>query len=204
MKDDIADEVERRRPIAMMIAHGFVKRVPASVTRDDIEQAAMIGLWKALRKPRAPETTDSMHEWYIRRRIRGEIIDELRAQDWLPRRARESGTYEHLELVRFDDLRTDTYFGWEERFALEQPSADETLAVSSEASAALAAPMPERDRRVVELIVFGGNKQSDVARDLGVSEPRITQLYARALLRMREHLLDGAPRPKNRPGGSTT
>jgi len=27
-------------------------------------------------------------EWYVRVRIRGAILDELRAQDWLPRRAR--------------------------------------------------------------------------------------------------------------------
>src|SRR5580704_6104653 len=73
----------------MYLVHQVVARVlrklPPNVLRDDLVAAGTFGLVDALRKSadRGPA-----FDWYARIRIRGAVVDELRAQDWLTRRAR--------------------------------------------------------------------------------------------------------------------
>src|SRR5690606_32580799 len=72
--------------LVRQIAGGFQRKLPRNVLRDDLIAAGMSGLWDAVRK-HGHEATGNF-DWYVRVRIRGAILDELRAQDWLPRRAR--------------------------------------------------------------------------------------------------------------------
>ncbi|HVZ32707.1 MAG TPA: sigma factor, partial [Polyangiaceae bacterium] len=72
--------------LVRQIAGGFQRKLPRNVLRDDLIAAGMSGLWDAVRK-HGHEQTENF-DWYVRVRIRGAILDELRAQDWLPRRAR--------------------------------------------------------------------------------------------------------------------
>jgi len=85
----------RYEPLVRKIAGGFQRKLPRNVLREDLIAAGMSGLWDAIR--RHPDGPSESFEWYVRVRIRGAILDELRAQDWLPRRARaaaeaQSGT----------------------------------------------------------------------------------------------------------------
>ena len=52
--------------------------------------------------------------------------------------------------------------------------------------------LPERERTVVARYYFEGVKLKDIGAELGVSEPRISQLLARALERLRDLLLHEA------------
>src|SRR5258708_851660 len=63
----------------------LLRKLPPNVLRDDLLAAGTFGLVDALRKSadRGPA-----FDWYARIRIRGAVVDELRAQDWLTRRAR--------------------------------------------------------------------------------------------------------------------
>jgi RNA polymerase sigma factor for flagellar operon FliA len=51
--------------------------------------------------------------------------------------------------------------------------------------------LPDRERRIVGLHYFKGLRFKDIGAELGVSEPRISQLHARAIGRLRG-LLDAA------------
>src|SRR6185503_3671143 len=65
----------------------LMRRLPPNVRREDLFSAGMLGLYDSMRKNGGDEDGPKF-EWYARIRIRGAILDELRAQDWLPRRAR--------------------------------------------------------------------------------------------------------------------
>ncbi len=64
------------------------------------------------------------------------------------------------------------------------------------------AELPERLRSVVERYFFQQHKMADIARDLGVTESRISQLRSVALTMLREgmHPVDPAARPSRATG----
>lgn len=80
--------VEDYAPLVKRIAHHMMARLPASVEVDDIIQAGMMGLLDAIK--RYEETQGAQFETYAAQRIRGAILDELRAADWLPRGVRKN------------------------------------------------------------------------------------------------------------------
>jgi RNA polymerase sigma factor FliA len=177
-------ELERRRPVAIRIARGFIRKLPSSVLREDIEQAALIGLWDALSGGR--DVAHPGFEWYVGCRIRGAILDELRAQDWLPRRTRAKAGTQSLSVAYLEDDRDLVH--WTERLAGLGASPEDLLLVQSQAAEALRAPMQPKDRRCVELILFRGFRMIDVARELDCSEPRVSQRFERAINIMRAFL----------------
>ena len=68
------------------LAHQMMARLPSSVQIDDIIQAGMMGLLDAA--SRYDELHGAQFETYATQRIRGAMLDELRAADWLPRTLR--------------------------------------------------------------------------------------------------------------------
>ena len=68
------------------LAHQMMARLPSSVQIDDIIQAGMMGLLDAA--SRYDELRGAQFETYATQRIRGAMLDELRAADWLPRSLR--------------------------------------------------------------------------------------------------------------------
>jgi RNA polymerase sigma factor for flagellar operon FliA len=72
------------------VALRTIGRLPRSVELDDIKSAGMIGLIDAVDK--YSEDKGSQFKVYAEIRIRGAIMDELRALDWVPRSVREHNT----------------------------------------------------------------------------------------------------------------
>ena len=70
------------------IAHQLMTRLPYSVQIDDLIQAGMMGLLDAA--SRYNEFHGAQFETYSTQRIRGAMLDELRAADWLPRSLRRN------------------------------------------------------------------------------------------------------------------
>jgi RNA polymerase sigma factor FliA len=68
------------------LAHQMMTKLPYSVQIDDIIQAGMMGLLDAA--SRYDELHGAQFETYATQRIRGAMLDELRAADWLPRSLR--------------------------------------------------------------------------------------------------------------------
>jgi RNA polymerase sigma factor (sigma-70 family) len=171
---------EQHLDLARRIACGFARKLPRIVAREDIEQAALIGLhqWCSAHP-------DSSHPGWrsgLTTRVRGAIIDWLRAEDWLPRRARANGASEVLHL---EDLSRKDGPGWQDILG----ECDESeFSARVDALAALEADMPERDRHLVIETFARDTTQRDLALELGVSEPRVSQLLTRATRKMRAHL----------------
>jgi len=82
------DYARQYAPLVRRIAHQMVARLPANVELDDMIQAGMMGLMDAVN--RFEESQGVQFEVYAASRIRGAMLDELRAGDWLPRSARKS------------------------------------------------------------------------------------------------------------------
>ena len=77
-------------PLVRYIAGRLALRIPAHVDRADIESAGIVGLIDAADK--FDESRGVRFRAYAEIRIRGAILDELRARDWLPRSVREKGS----------------------------------------------------------------------------------------------------------------
>lgn len=179
------------RDLARRLAEIFLLRLPKSVRREDIHQAALIGLWDGLRKHDGTGTAEQ-RKGYLITRIRGRITDELRAQDWLPRRSRlaQASPERAVTIVRFDDLgRSDEQLNWEEHLPAQGNSALERLVLDATVNRALGA-LDARKLKVVRQHYARDIRFSDIAQGLGVSEPRISQLHTRALRDMRARLTE--------------
>jgi RNA polymerase sigma factor for flagellar operon FliA len=191
-----AELLLRYEPLVRKIAGGFQRKLPRNVLREDLIAAGMSGLWDAIR--RHPDGPSESFEWYVRVRIRGAILDELRAQDWLPRRARAaaeaaSGTDAYIPppaVVRFDDVSE-----WEQNRCLADASSSEAAVAAKFAQETLAKAveqLPERERHIVSQHYFRGVKFKDLGVELGVSEPRISQLHSRAIQRLKSIIKSAA------------
>jgi RNA polymerase sigma factor (sigma-70 family) len=188
--------LEEFTPLVRKIAGGFQRKLPRNVLREDLIAAGMSGLWDAIR--RHPDGGDESFEWYVRVRIRGAILDELRAQDWLPRRARaaaeaNAGTDAYVpppSVVRIDDVSE-----WEQNRCLCDASSSEAAVAAKFTQETLAKAvelLPERERHIVSSHYFRGVKFKDLGAELGVSEPRISQLHSRAIARLKELMASAA------------
>lgn len=175
--------VDAYLPLVRRVVRQLARRLPANVERDDLLAAGVFGLVDSLR--RNGGDGGAAFEWYARTRIRGAIFDELRAQDWLSRRARAAGDAPTC-FVSFEEVANDDESGLA---GTDDPS---EACESRQRSCALARAieqLPERERNVVVRYYFEGAKLKDIGAELGVSEPRISQLLARAIERLRAILV---------------
>ena len=74
-------------PLIKYIAQKIAARLPANIELDDLMSSGVIGLMDAIEK--YDSTRDNKFKTYAEFRRRGAILDELRAQDWVPRSIRE-------------------------------------------------------------------------------------------------------------------
>lgn len=79
-------DVARFTPLVQRIAQRLRAKLPAHIDVADLVQAGMLGLMDAIASQ--GNTAGDAFVTYASMRIRGSILDELRNQDWLPRRAR--------------------------------------------------------------------------------------------------------------------
>tara|TARA_R110002072_G_scaffold534_5_gene3813 strand:+ start:68996 stop:69781 length:786 start_codon:yes stop_codon:yes gene_type:complete len=96
-KDEIIIEYA---PLIKFIAQKIASRLPSNIELDDLISCGVIGLMDAIDK--FDPTRDNKFKTYAEFRVRGAILDELRAQDWVPRSVREKAklverTYSKLE-----------------------------------------------------------------------------------------------------------
>ena len=72
------DYVRQYTPLVRRIAHQMVAKLPANVELDDMIQAGMMGLMDAI--CRFEESQGTQFEVYASQRVRGAMLDELRAR----------------------------------------------------------------------------------------------------------------------------
>ena len=75
-------------PLVRKLALQLIAKLPASVELDDLVQVGMMGLLDAAEKYQ--DDQGAKFETYASQRIRGAMLDELRANDWVSRGLRKS------------------------------------------------------------------------------------------------------------------
>jgi RNA polymerase sigma factor for flagellar operon FliA len=188
------EDIQTYMPLVRQVVARFLRKLPPNVLRDDLIAAGTFGLIDSLRKN--GEDRSPTFEWYARIRIRGAILDELRAQDWLTRRARSRVTASAVEgqtgravVVGFDDL---TEAGRQSLHDQSTPSPLDIVEGNAERAALAEAvgQLLEREQLIVTQHYFQGVQFKAIAAQLGVSEPRVSQLHSRAMAKLRAILVE--------------
>lgn len=214
-------------PIVKMIAHKIASRLPPSILLDDLISAGVLGLMDALEK--WDPNRETKLKTYAEFRIRGAILDELRAQDWVPRSIRDKAklvdrAMKKLE-VELDRMPTDEELAAYLQMPVEEfhevmleirpvsvLSIDEAALSSNEKksllnlleAAKINSPLfqlnfkavkkamgeaieelPEKMRFILSLYYYEDLNFREIAEVMNVTESRISQLHAAAVLKLR-------------------
>jgi RNA polymerase sigma factor for flagellar operon FliA len=172
------------------IVGGILRRVPGHILVDDLIAAGLSGLWDAIR--RCGNLPEEHFQRYAGVRIRGAVYDELRAQDWLPRRMRAAVTQRSqgddkpkVGVVFFDDLGD----GDQSHMSDAEPAlnGEEFLAAKAFGQRLVDSleKLPARERRIILGHHLQGLKLRDLGAELKVTDARVSQLHGRAMRRLK-------------------
>lgn len=242
---DVSQRIEQHLPLVKHIVFQVAVHFPRHVDREELARAGALGLVEAAR--RYDDERGVPFERFAAQRIRGAILDAVRAADWAPRSVRnlarrlESAEQRlasqlgrvpnpaemadelgisRAELDRLQDrmfrsvvlaLEHEVNDDSEEDMTLvdvltdknsveplEELETRELLGYLRDAVELL----PERQRMVIVGYFLEGRTSQDLARFLGVTESRISQLRSEALEMLREGIESQySPQPVAEPVG---
>ncbi|KAA0233379.1 MAG: RNA polymerase sigma factor FliA [Acidimicrobiales bacterium] len=221
--------IEENLPLVKHIVFQVAVHFPRHVDRDELARAGALGLVEAAR--RFDESRGVPFDRFAAQRVRGAILDAVRAADWAPRSVRNlarrlESTEQKLatelgrvpsvgemadalgmsreDLNRLQDrlfrsvvlaLEHEVNDGQEEDLTLvdvlvDQSSIEpleelETRELHAYLRDAVAL-LPERQRLVIVGYFLEGRTSQDLARFLGVTESRVSQMRSEALGMLRE------------------
>ncbi len=216
--------IEANLPLVKHVVYQVAVHFPRHVDREELARAGALGLVEAAR--RYDESRGVPFERFAAQRVRGAILDSVRAADWAPRSVRLlarrlEATEQHLatELGRLPDLdetaeamgvTRDELARLRDRLfrsvvlALDHETSDDSdedltlVDVLSDESAVEPSEeletrelhtylrdavklLPERQRLVIVGYFLEGRTSKELARFLGVTESRVSQLRSEAL-----------------------
>jgi RNA polymerase sigma factor for flagellar operon FliA len=222
--DEVTRRIEENLPLVKHVVFQVAVHFPRHVEREELARAGALGLVEAAR--RYDETRGVPFERFAAQRIRGAILDAVRAADWAPRSVRllarrlesaeqrlatELGRVPSLaemagemkvsvdELCRLQDrlfrsvvlaLEHETTDDADEELTLVDVLSDRSSVEPSEELEArelhaylrdAVGLLPERQRLVITGYFLEGRTSQELARFLGVTESRISQLRSEAL-----------------------
>jgi RNA polymerase sigma factor for flagellar operon FliA len=223
--------VLRHLPLVKHVAARLALGLPNHIDLDDLYSYGVFGLLDALQK--FDPQRGVKFETYAFTRIRGAILDGLRAMDWVPtslrQRARQVeeayarvearlgraaadaevaaelgmrlGDFQRLmqDVERASLLSLDELWGEDsgEEYTLHELVRDEAAVDPTQSAewrnreeilAAAVEALPARERAVITLFYYDGLVPKEIATVLGVSVSRISQLHARAVMRLKGRL----------------
>jgi len=181
---------EQLSPIAHKIARSYRRKVPPHVGTDDLVNVALMGVWEAVTRRYSHGLQAMTALAHIR--ARGSIIDYLRARDWSSRHARRSG--KPAGILYFNDFSHDQAGDGFELAAIKLLTTPEDEAIENQEDARKAAVLEEalqtlsaRDQYIMRKLL-AGTAQVELARELTVSAPRISQVFYRSLPRLKAYV----------------
>ena len=168
---------------AMRLAGGWARKFPVgSYIRDEILSAAHLGF--ALAKRDHDGTGPFRH--YLSSKVKGEILHALDRDLRAPAGMREWGktswrgaTQRGVAIFQQLDPHDDGYL------ATRVPSHEDEVVELLSFKQSIA-HLPERWARVLEAKLLDDKDQSEIARELGISGPRVHQILGKALKALRE------------------
>ena len=174
-------------PLVATIAKRLARRLPASVTVEDLTSAGTIGLIKAA--CRFDECRGLQFGTYAKYRVRGEMLDYLRSEDPLSRRdrraRRECGGDPNCQSGSIS-VSLDVVFNEASMIrAADEPQVD---CVSRARIRAARQFLSVNENRVIEMSFYGGWRNREIALEMRISEGRVSQIRRRALSKLRGSL----------------
>jgi RNA polymerase sigma factor for flagellar operon FliA len=185
--------VEENLELVDKIVRGMLRRLPSHIDKADLVQQGRIGLMEAAR--RYDPTSAASFKTFATYRIRGEIIDGLRAHS--QGRPAEAGWNESVESIGENASSTsggDDVSGFissvkalSTAFELATSTSENPLEESLEKTTLWTAVgrLPERERHVCELLYKMDMTMQDIANLMGTSKASVSRLHKRALERLR-------------------
>ena len=188
-------------PLVKIVCGRLALSLPQHLDKDDLLSSGFFGLLDAI--DRFDITRNIKFETYAGLRIRGAMIDYLRAKDWLPvsmrqkiRAATDSELAAALS-ISLEELATlvnqcnaATVIPLEDYLQTEATaSTDPTqLFELKETLARAIERLPERERLVVTLYYYEEMTLKEISAVMNLTEARISQLHTKAIMRMRGYL----------------
>ncbi len=171
---------ERHRGLAHRVALGYLRKLPQSIEASEVQTVALGGLWDAaLRHHRLPE---GEFEAMALVRIRGAIIDDLRTRDDFPRKARKGfgKLWQILYADGFSTTETIRQYtvGMNIEEDLDQHTQVRWLMQSIET-------LPPQQGAVMRE-AFEGKAQAEIAKNIGLTAARVSQIMAAARETLRD------------------
>lgn len=179
---DVSDRIRRFLPMVKRLAwhtHGGGR---PGIELEDLMQAGLVALTEAAQRHAGP--TEDGFAAYAKLRVRGAMIDLIRRAVPLSR-----GAAEQRGSVRIESL-DEAYSDSDMAYADQSPDSLELLASAELREHLIAAisDLPERLQLVVQLYFVEELNLAEIAATLDVSVPRVHQLKAQALEKLRSAL----------------
>lgn len=210
--------------------------LPQSISTDDIAGYGVEGLMNAI--DRFDVSKGAKFETYALTRIRGTIIDKIRAQDWVPRGTRRKfkEIQKAIEILQAKlgrrpsnqeladaldipkekidktitemdsnsvmsiyDRRDSSGEGLELIDTIQDSNSEDPLStleekdVKKDLSKALGR-LPEREKMILALYYHENMTLKEIGETINISESRVCQLHAQAIMKLRNLLNDDKPR----------
>ena len=185
--------VEEHLELVDKIVRGMLRRLPAHIDKADLIQQGRIGLMEAAR--RYNPTSAASFKTFATYRIRGEIIDGLRAfSQNRPNQEGGNSYNESIDAIGSGSGGGDDIGGFVSSvqalgtaFMLATSTSENPLEESLEKQALwqAVARLPERERHVCELLYRMDMTMQDIADLLHTSKASVSRLHKRALERLR-------------------
>lgn len=178
------------------LARSAVRRTgrPATVYFDseDLMQSAMLGLVQAAHRYR-PERGVRFSTFAVPR-IRGAIVDSMRAADWVPRTVRQKlrdddfvPAVHHFHAAFPSD--SDEHRGeFLEDTRVERPENGAERNELKEQLAKAIQALPDQQKTVIMLGYYKGLRLTEIANTLGVTRGRVSQIHSQAVGALRKAL----------------
>ncbi|MDE2412965.1 MAG: sigma-70 family RNA polymerase sigma factor [Sphingomonadales bacterium] len=182
----IAERIARFVPMVRRQAWHIHGGGRPGIELDDLMQAGMVALTEAAQRHAGP--TEDGFAAYAKLRVRGAMVDLIRRH--VPLSRSQSRHDRPVRIESIDEAYSDTDFA----FADERPDSFAIL-VEEELRGHLAgaiAALPERLQLVIQLYFVEELNLAEIAAALQVSVPRVHQIKAQALDRLRAALGDQA------------
>jgi RNA polymerase sigma factor for flagellar operon FliA len=206
-----SQEIEEFVPTVRYWARHYAHRAHQILDVEDLYVVGMMGLMDAAR--RYNPQRDVLFKTYAEFRIRGEIIDELRRQDWLSRSerrkqkiyrkahqtleqnlGRDPTRQEVAKVLPFKSLDLDRIRQYEDHDTLRAYTEGESQDLSDGVADKvlqrdevyeLMTALPPLHRLVVERRYFADASIAVIAQEIGLSEGRVSQLHGEAIEMLR-------------------
>jgi len=226
-------------PLVRHIANRVAMRLPSHIEADDLVNSGILGLIDAIEK--FDPSREVKFKTYAEIRIKGAILDELRAMDWIPRSIRKvinrlEAAYHELEQrlgrpaedeevaellgVTIEEfygllkhatgvplISLDVLIDYDENKRnilsyLVDPKSENALGVLGlgeikDAVVNAIDNLPDKEKEVISLYYYNELTMQEIGKVLDLTESRVSQIHAKAILRLRVRIKNSSHISRN-------